>query len=141
MVSYGPEKTSIINCTITGCLKYDGIYFYGPCFSSYISGCNLSNNYVGIAVFGGIYNSRIYDCNIANNEIGFRIFYSSINNHFLRNNLIDNKKQFYFEDTVRFMISFFSDNYWSDWKGILPFYHVFRLFNWDFHPAKEPYDI
>ena len=141
MVGYGPEKTSIINCTIAGCLKYAGIYFYGHCFNSYISGCNISNNYFGIDVFGGIYNSRIYDCNFANNEIGISIFYSGISNHFLRNNFIDNKEQFYFEDTVRFMLSYFGNNYWSDWRGILPFYHVFRLFNWDWHPAKEPYDI
>ncbi len=140
-IAYSPENTRIINCTITGCSEFAGIHFWGDSYKSVISGCKLSNNVFGIDVFGSIIKTEIYDCNIANNRDGIRIYFSSYFNRFYRNNFIDNTKQIYHGSDVWFMLNMYKENYWSDWKGILPFYHVYGFLNWDFHPAKKSYKI
>ena len=143
-IAYSPQETRIINCTITGCSGYAGIMFWGDSYKSIISGCNLTDNVYGIDVFGTLVETKIHDCNIANNEAGILIYFSNFFNRIYRNNFINNTKQidtFPVGTYVWCMFNFYEENYWSDWKGIFPYYHVCRLLNWDFHPASEPYDI
>ena len=62
-------------------------------------------------------------------------------NRFYNNNFMNLDSNIYLSDSgFRFMFNYFKNNYWNDWKGF-GFYRVWGFINWDFFPAKEPYDI
>jgi parallel beta-helix repeat protein len=119
---------------------------------------NISNNYNGITTgeFGSNNNNTISDNNILNNGfIGIFLKVSS-NTEIFRNNLIKNGyRNAYFSSTST--TNKWDGNYWSDYRGnglfpkiILGRRYIFNIgplpiiihwFNFDWHPAKEPYDI
>jgi parallel beta-helix repeat protein len=128
--------------------------------------CNISNNIVtknliGIAV-GGSLRNKIYRNNITYNLLKGLKLSSSFLIDVQENNFIRNLKNAYFENIFPF---FFTNNwignYWDKNIGIfthalrgrmvvviplfspyqLPFIMFFPWINFDFQPAKEPYDI
>jgi len=100
--------------------------------------------------------------NITNNEIGVQLI-NCILNTFKRNNFINNDVHAYFEDTLLFSIlpDFWRRNYWDDWVGFPPKHIEGKMIihhisfdpdypvdptvkpwtNFDWFPAKNPYDI
>ena len=111
--------------------------------------CNISNNEVGVCLRGSVH-SKISNCDIMlNNEIGVNLG-GGHGNSILRNNFIGN-----FGGHASFsesLCNFWFRNYWDDWSGIIPrpirgniylgFINEYvPWFNFDWHPAREPYDI
>jgi parallel beta-helix repeat protein len=99
----------------------------------------------------GSYNEFFYN-EIAGNDIGIKLYDRFGSNNIYMNNFIDNYQHIYFEN------SFFNNwnaNYWDDWTGDGPkiiygnirfrfTLHTWLYYTWlnfDWHPAKEPYDI
>lgn len=102
---------------------------------------------------GGIYLQDIKEVYFNNNNISTNriavIFLRSSNIEFSENNFINNKFDSYFWEKDFFSNVIWNKNYWSDWIGIkikvlnfLP-YHLSSnlIFNFDWHPARKPYDI
>ncbi len=125
----------------------DGIGITGGS-DNYISYNHISNNNPsGIQIISE-YNNIINN-HISNNKIG--VFCNAgYNNYITKNNFILNKKNGYFEiiPYMRFR-NIWNENYWNR-PRLLPYpifgigEFLFSSFPWvvfDWHPAKEPYDI
>jgi parallel beta-helix repeat protein len=109
-------------------------------------GGNLSTNDGGIIIYQCIKRVIIQDNNITSNK-GYGVYFSrSWNNKVMKNNFINN--------TEHASFSYFSlwnkwqKNYWDDWIGFGPKCikgklgdSVIPWFNFDWHPAQEPYDL
>ena len=132
-----------------------GIHILGSSSHS-ITNNHISNNkYVGIWVVGPSINNIISDNDISNNDqIGIYFDDFVYHNIVSRNNLINNGRNAYF--IGEFLFSFtnkWSENYWSDTivHGLFPkiiygevyflLLFPFKFINFDWHPAKEPYEI
>jgi len=142
-IAYGPKKTHISNCSIINSYDNYGILFFGDSKKTIITGCNISNNSIGLGFFSGVYSTRIMNCNFAFNQRGVDFYSFNCFNRFYRNNFINNEKHintFPPGGNVLYMVDYFNENYWSDWRGHGP-YHVCRLLNWDWNPVSKPYDI
>ena len=138
-IRYYSYDNNIMNCLING-------FYYGISVSGYsnrnnISGCVVSNNKYGIDFDS---KGSITGCNIYNNELGLTIYGS--NNIIIGNNFFNNTYNAAASELNKWNIGNLG-NYWDDWIGIrFPFlrflpYHVSGIKNFDWHPAKEPYDI
>ena len=74
--------------------------------------------------------------------------YNSLKNTIEKNNFIRNKKNAVFEFSLR---NKWNNNYWDDWIGFRYNQPIFQKFpkvivgfpwfQFDWHPAQEPYDI
>ncbi len=111
---------------------------------------DMSGVGVGIcAYYCAALNNLVYENNITNNRYG--IYITSIdgepcdNNKIYHNNFIGNKHNARSSDD-----NIWDSNYWDNWIGLrfkflrfLPYWISGRLFsfNFDWHPAQEPYDI
>jgi parallel beta-helix repeat protein len=111
-----------------------------------LKGNNISNNGYGICTHTSE-NSIITGNNIISNyEYGIEVEFSFFT-LIKKNNLIDNKIN------AKFIESYgtrWIRNYWDDWSGIGPYiihglildpYYYKSWINFDWHPAKEPYNI
>ena len=117
---------------------------------------NISNNFHGILLdYYSKKNEILYNNIIQNQYRGIICEYFSNRNLIKQNNLIDNK------GGNAFLIKSFGNkwrnNYWDNWIGLdykfLRFFPVMiigrffeknplpSLFNFDWHPAEEPYEI
>ena len=134
-------------------------------FSSYnsISGNNIGNNNCdGILLHSSSDNSIVKNKISNNNWFAIEAFYSS-DNSIAGNNISNNRAGVYLEDSSNNIVkenNFIDNNrfnawygnYWDDWQLPLPrsIYGTIHLerfdkdilwFNFDWHPAREPYDI
>ena len=110
----------------------------------------ISNNEHGIDIFQSVNNTIEFN-NICNNEYGVYIVYN-FRNLIIKNNFIKNKKHTY---CVPWREDEFDSNFWDNWIGVrikLPIFQRFPkilvsfalfipIIMYDWHPAKEPYDI
>ena len=115
---------------------------------NYISYNQISNNNPS-GIFLLSPNNIITQNNISNNKIGV-FFYTSYKNYIIKNNFILNKKNGYFDRFISIrdrMI--WNENYWNRPRFMpYPIFGIGHLpllsFRWvvfDWHPAKEPYEI
>lgn len=113
---------------------------------------HIYDNGIGESFDGGIFlqdciNSvTVYDNNIeTNNQYGLYILRSSFNS-ITKNNFNQNKCNAYF---LQFsLLNRWNENYWTDWIGLGPKIIkgslgavMIRWMNFDWHPAREPYEI
>ncbi len=122
---------------------------------------SIMENNVGIcmmAMGGGSTNSNIYRNNIISNRIGIDIVHAwftegANDNKIYQNNFIGNLR-FNVRDKCK---NHYDANYWDNWIGFKINWPIFQRFpkiifgkglfdlipsfNFDWHPAKEPYDI
>jgi len=125
----------------------DGIYVYYYSSSNTIANNIMSNHQIdGIWLDGASSNNNIISNFISNNrDYGIYISRDSRKNKIHQNNLVNNTINAYF--TSLSYLNHWVENYWDDWFGIGPkiiFGRVFEFIIWvnfDWHPAKEPYDI
>ena len=122
---------------------------------------NIKQNNEGILIHcsggcfcGGIRNNNIYQNNIMNNNKGICIeeqflTYGARDNNIYQNNFIDNSEYHARDNCNNNWNDGSLGNYWDDWIGFGPklifgrrgkFGFIPRI-NFDWHPAKEPYDI
>ena len=121
-----------------------------------ISVCNSNNNYIlnneislnrhaGIYVGWGSYKNLIKNNNITKNRIGITLTNNKLNK-FYQNNFIDNKRQVKF--ALRSILNHWKGNYWDNQIihgfpkilfGILG--RFIPWVNFDWRPAKQPYNI
>jgi nitrous oxidase accessory protein NosD len=125
-------------------------------FGDTIVGNTISGSVRGINFdTGGGFFCDIRLNNIINNEIGVQI-YTVSSNVFKENNFIGNNVSATFDTDIPFFINRWARNYWDDIgnkkiyiiHGIWTFYFFnpfygreIKWYNFDIHPAKEPYDI
>jgi len=154
------ENLSIHNCTFVGfsnvCIMiYDtkvkifdishctfylniyGIYFYwGVVEECSITNCKftLSREAINFGEVTG--HLKVTQCHFEDNELAFVVpgnFDTFSQNNFIKN--IQNVA------TLIFTFNFYKNNYWDDWRGFGPYRVGGGFFNWDWHPAQEPYPI
>ena len=115
-------------------------------WDSVVSYNNINNNDVGIlflsSILAGTFNNTISYNNICNNIRGVRLYNSGANfnhNNFISNIILDATFAWEFYDNWNY-------NYWDKPRflpkpifGYAPGYIPWVMFDW--HPAKEPYDI
>jgi len=134
----------IRDCTFIGSWA-SSIIFWSPAVDVVVSGCKFVNNgYEGLVFFSTLRYVDVSYCHFENNKFGINMYVSNFWNSFHHNNFIDNEANIHTRGTgsaVRFMINSWEQNYWDDYNGILPWYHIFGFLNWDFNPASEPNDI
>jgi parallel beta-helix repeat protein len=113
---------------------------------------HIFNNGIGEDWNGGIYLQDCIKCitindnNIeTNNQYGLYLLRSSTNS-INNNNFINNTCNAYFRQFSLF--NHWNGNYWTDWVGLGPKLIKGKLgevyipwFQFDWHPAKEPYDV
>jgi len=154
------ENCSFANCSIEAIRLYDskGAVIRDCVFRSYpnqyyreahglslfannllVENCIFSNMNIGIYIWYSHKNITVRNCHFENNRVGIQYMNRVFGNRYINNNFITNDIQFKNEDAW-FIINQFKGNYWSDWRGWGP-YHVCGIFNWDWHPSKEQYDI
>jgi parallel beta-helix repeat protein len=88
----------------------------------------------------------IYSNEIKDNSRGCLLLGGN-RNKFMQNNFINNKWQAYFQSDL-LDLNRWSGNYWDNWIPLFPKpilgginYGMIIWFKFDWHPAKEPYDI
>jgi len=133
-----------------------GIRLYQLCHFNIITGNSISNSTCSIDLFQSGSNT-IEGNNIENNKYGLSLYISG-KNLIKKNNFIGNEKHAIFAPSWR---NIWDANYWDNWIGLklnwpvvqkfpkvlvgmlLPPWFTFNLpyFNFDWHPAQEPYDI
>ena len=140
----GNNQNNLIieNSTISNTKDVDGLMFWTFINSCFIKNCNFNNNaQAGISFFGSLRNVIIENCYFTNNKYGIEFFNNNFFNKIINNNFIDQETHIQTKSNgshIRWMFNIFRGNYWDNWNGIFPFYHVYGLFNWDFHPISEP---
>lgn len=133
------RDAKVINCTIEGTKNGFGLEF-GNIIGCVISGCIFVDNSDGGILFVlACVNVVVSNCHFLGNKYAIYMDQSNILNKFYYNNFIYNEENFKIDLAV-FLFNFYKYNYWSDWRGWGP-YHVIGLLNWDFRPAKVPYDL
>ena len=115
----------------------DGISFIENSKNNLIKYCVFINNTGGICFFNGHKNSEVTFCSFKGNKHDIEVDYLTISNKIFYNNFMGNG---IVRHWMFFNFNLYTNNYWYDWIGFGP-YHVNGFFNWDWHPAKEPYDI
>jgi len=154
-LSYSPISSFIITGNvITECLD-SGIRFTGYDHQN-VSGNRISNCRIGIEF--GADNTSVYGNDIENCSLGIRC--GGVRNIFTKNNFKNYSRiGFWFNKYLLWPEkNRWIGNYWDTWKGSGPktilgfiafewygeWIHFIFLFPWvefDWHPAKEPYDI
>ncbi|UCF12881.1 MAG: right-handed parallel beta-helix repeat-containing protein [Thermoplasmatales archaeon] len=126
-----------------------------------VSGNIIENCIIGISL-GGSQNHIVYKNIIKDNELGIN-FFCADNCEVKNNNFINNEKHAYFEYVLFFQFLpriKWNGNFWDDWdiriprpiKGLKVIMFIFRpgtgyknpicpWINFDWRPAREPYDI
>jgi parallel beta-helix repeat protein len=124
---------------------WDFLSFKTSLLNININNNNISNNGGGIRLLKCKNSVNITRNNILNNHDGIYLMRSS-NINIVENNLIGNSRNGFFEKFSFF--NYWDKNYWSDLQRAGPkiilgrlFYQIFPWFNFDWHPAHEPYDI
>jgi len=108
-----------------------------------ISNCVISNNDEGVFIDDTMDNTIMNNDIRENRVYGVHIAFAS-NNEIKENNFIMNSRSAYFQGI---QLNSWSNNYWcysisgSKMKIILGRVICFPWFNFDWHPAQEPYDI
>ena len=112
-----------------------------------IEGNNISNNQIGIR-FTSAGSNTIRSNNIQGSTMEGVLLQSSNENAIEKNNFIQNKRQAAFKLSSR---NSWDANYWSNWIGFKLTQPLFQKFpkviggllrlNFDWHPAKLPYNI
>jgi len=133
-----------------------GIFLEHYCDFNIITGNSISNSTCSIDLFQSGSNT-IEGNDIENNKYGLSLYISG-KNLIKKNNFIGNEKHAIFAPSWR---NIWDANYWDNWIGLklnwpvvqkfpkvlvgmlLPPWFTFNLpyFNFDWHPAQEPYDI
>ena len=162
-IDYYSYDNSIINCQIAH--FWDGIVSTGYSSRNTIIDCNIQSNSGGISLSGNdnmiekcnVYNNglglslsgndnMIEKCNVYNNGLGLSV--EGNNNWIIENNFFNNTN-----NANAFGSNTWNEgrkgNYWDDWIGhrfkffgFLPYRVPGTLFsNFDWHPARKPYDI
>lgn len=134
----------IMNNIITNNLN--GIYTVAGCTNNTISKNIITNNNRGILISQySRYNNIFYNSFISNKECGIIIEWGSLFNTVSKNTFLTNGKHASFR--VLSSRNTWEENYW-DKPRVLPFPIIGSLglfiqnwVNFDWHPAKEPYDI
>jgi len=113
----------------------------------------IENNGCGKTFDGGILLQDCYNCvdirhnNITTNNMHGIYLLRSYNNRIINNNFIDNEKDAFFSDSF---LNRWKQNYWNRPRilpkpifGEIEIFYRFWIpwFNFDWHPAQEPYDI
>jgi parallel beta-helix repeat protein len=139
--------------------NYDGIRLFSSS-GNIITGNNISNNEDGIYLIYSSNNNIITGNNISNNKDGM-YFWDSIFNRILKNNFLGNERDAFFSNEKTYLsalkINRWNQNYWEQprtlpkpifgeiyWFLGYPYwerYHIPWIPQFDWHPAKEPYDI
>ncbi len=111
-----------------------------------VSGNNILNNKFGINIVG--HNNIIKENNIQDNDIIGLLLSSANYNLIESNNFIENRIQASYKNCEE---NTWDENYWDNWIGIKINMSIFQKFpkiifgilgiNFDWHPAKEPYEI
>jgi len=141
------EKVIIRNCVFKNeAEKGDGRgIFISHVEDVLIQNCTMKDLYVGVVMWSLIFGFTIENCHFENNIDGFfnhdRL---CTHNKFLQNNFINNTYDV--DNDVFLFINIYKNNYWDKWKGrgphrVLRTFRLMDLFNWDWNPVSEPYDI
>ena len=119
-----------------------GIFLYGSSNNT-ISGNIITNYYEDIELDYSLGNT-ISDNIICNSTFAGINLLASFNNNIHKNNFLENNIHAIFYNSY---FNSWKGNYWDDWTLLFPkpiygtaFYWI-PLINFDWHPAKEPYDI
>ncbi len=134
------KNFKLINCTIIGC--ENGVEF-AALIGCLVSNCKFLNNRdAGIRFSRNLRNGKVTNCHFENNKYGIEMNLLNYFNRFSYNNFMNIDSNFYYNNYIssKLMFNFYYKNYWNDWNN-MGFYHIWGLINWDFFPAKEPYDI
>jgi nitrous oxidase accessory protein NosD len=108
----------------------------------------VTSNRWGIEVNSGPVNTKIYENNITDNhELGINIVFAW-KTEIIRNNFINNYNNayFYIDRFTQLLKNSWNNNYWGESRNVFVAIHgtfagIFSLIVFDWHPAKEPYDI
>ena len=163
------SNNKIINNNISHSLTRQGILLRDPCSNCIVSGnvisdvetgilCWDSNNNTitgnkisrceefGIDLASGDYNT-VKDNTLEKNTVGVQIYYS-IGSRIKKNNFIDNQVQTQFLYGIPLILGLtnrWRGNYWNGSRSLpYPIWGAYLFFPWvqfDWFPAKEPYDI
>ena len=109
---------------------------------------NIIQNNMDDGIILSLSSNNIVTSNLIEGNIKGLTFFESNNNVIEKNNFIDNVHNTFFDFIPRYSMNQYRGNYWDDWIGIrfkllrfLP-YRIPSLFpNFDWRPAREPYDI
>jgi len=143
-VDHNHPGMEIRNCTFIDSGS-QGIVFHSPIQDVVVSGCKFFNGYFGGILFcWTLRDVEVSSCHFENNPTGINMYDSNFRNSFHHNNFINNEDHILARGSgsyLRWMINSWNENYWDDYTGNFPWYHIFGFLNWDFNPASEPYDI
>jgi len=142
------SQNTISNIRVISCYEYC-IYLYNHSSNNKIINNSLANSAKnGVSLIGSCDKNLIEKNSIEEKEIGLVIVWSFFN-LIKKNNFINNSIQAYFNNSS---YNLFFKNYWDDWSSFKPRpleglrYWPFlkkttpwKIFDW--HPAKEPYNI
>jgi len=135
------NRATIRNCVISNDYIHgddtQGIVFRGN--NLLLENVKINTTYIGLYLSHGGRNIVVRECDFTNNIRAIQHYTGGKFNRFIKNNFINNNYPVYNEG-LWVMLNFYFKNYWDNWIGYGP-YHVYGLLNWDFFPAKEPYDI
>jgi len=123
---WSSNQNTVIGNKVSKCSRY-GIDVASN--GNHIEGNSIESNYIGIHMYGGI-NNQIIKNNLISNTV-------NVHNTFSIPGLI-----------ITIVSNRFDGNYYDDWKGIGPkllwgwlWLLPILVFDIDWHPASEPYDI
>ena len=143
-------NNTFINCTISD--NVDTGILLDSASGNNIYRCRISKSDIGINLlsetpYDATSNNIISRCDVFDNSYGI-LLWSSNKNIILENNFKSNKCQAVFYNAF---LNHWFRNYWDDWPGIIPrpikgwffltFVRYYPWINFDWHPAREPYDI
>ena len=127
--------------------NHDGIRMDEHSSSNTIYENLIVSNWGGISLYESTNNNKISSNVICNNTIGVGLYLSNTN-EIKENNFIDNS---YHVDMENSFFNTWKMNYWDDWIGFGPKLitgkveiwnvGIFPWFEFDWHPAQEPYDL
>ena len=127
--------------------NHDGIRMDEHSSSNTVYGNLIVSNWGGISLYESTNNNKISSNVICDNTIGVGLYLSN-SNEIKENNFIDNS---YHVDMENSFFNTWNMNYWDDWIGFGPKLitgkieiwnvGIFPWFEFDWHPASEPYDI
>ena len=152
------------NTILENIIQYNGRHYklinsgihFNLCSNNFLKGNSIMNNKdEGIELNLSSNNYFEYNTISNNSHSGIYIHFPTIGNspnYFYKNNIFNNSKD---KDYIKLQVeeigvhNRWKYNYWGDWIGLkyrflsfLPYYiSGFLFFNFDWHPATEPYDI
>jgi len=127
--------------------NHEGIRMDEYSSSNTVCGNLIVSNWGGISLYESTSNNKISSNVICNNTVGVGLYLSN-SNEIKENNFIDNSYHVNMENSF---FNTWNRNYWDDWIGFGPKLitgkieiwnvGIFPWFEFDWHPAKKPYDI